>query len=202
MGFLRRHPILVALVAVVLVALGVLGATALAVWRAAHVDEASRLDHADLIAVLGAAESDGRPSPTLQGRLEHAALLYHTGFAPMVLVLGGKRPGDVTTEADAGRAWLIGQGLPADRVVAEPLGNDTLQSLRAAGAFMRANHLTSVFLVSDPWHNLRARRMARDLGLQAYVSATWQSAAKSRSTRLRGYVRETFAYLAYRILGR
>jgi uncharacterized SAM-binding protein YcdF (DUF218 family) len=202
MGFLRRHPILVGLVIVVLLVLGMLGVTALAVWRAAHVDEASRVDHADLIAVLGAAEYDGRPSPTLQGRLEHAALLYRKGFAPMVLVLGGKRPGDVTTEADAGRAWLIGQGLPADHVFAQPQGNDTLQSLRAAGTFMRANHLTSVFLVSDPWHNLRARRMARDLGLQAYVSATGQSAAKSRSTRLRGYVRETFAYLAYRILGR
>lgn len=202
MGFLRRHPILVAIVAVVLVVVGVLGATALAVWRAAHVDEASRIDRADLIAVLGAAEYDGRPSPTLQGRLEHAALLYHKGFAPLVLVLGGKRPGDITTEADAGRAWLIGDGLPADRVFAQPQGNDTLESLRAAAAFMHARQLTSVFLVSDPWHNLRARRMARDLGLQAYVSATWQSAAKSRDTRFRGYVRETFAYLAYRILGR
>ena len=161
MGFLRRHPILVAGVTIVLVMLGVLGATALAVWRAAHVDEASRVDRADLIAVLGAAEYDGRPSPTLQGRLEHAALLYRKGFAPLVLVLGGKRPGDITTEADAGRAWLIGDGLPADRVFAQPQGNDTLQSLRAAAAFMRANHLTSVFLVSDPWHNLRARRMAR-----------------------------------------
>ncbi len=202
MGFLRRHPILLAIAAVVLVVLGALGATAVAVWRAAHMDEASRVDRADLIAVLGAAEYDGRPSPTLQGRLEHAALLYRKGFAPLVLVLGGKRLGDVTTEADAGRAWLIGDGLPADRVIAEPQGNDTLQSLRAAAAFMRANHLTSVFLVSDPWHNLRARRMARDLGLQAYVSATWQSAAKSRGTRFRGYLRETFAYLYYRVLGR
>jgi hypothetical protein len=44
--------------------------------------------------------------------------------------------------------------------------------------------------------------MARDLGLNAYVSATWHSAAKSHWTRLSGYTRETLAYLYYRLLGR
>jgi hypothetical protein len=44
--------------------------------------------------------------------------------------------------------------------------------------------------------------MARDLGIEAYVSATFHSAARSQRTRLAGYVRETFAYLFYRIAGR
>jgi uncharacterized SAM-binding protein YcdF (DUF218 family) len=171
------------------------------VWRAAHNDEARLHDHADLIAVLGAAQYDGRPSPTFEGRLEQAALLYGRGFAPRVLVLGGNQPGDRTTEADAGRDWLISDGLPVDAVFAEPVGNSTLESLRAAASFMQARSLASVFLVSDPWHNLRIRRMARDLGLQAYVSATFHSAARSQGTRLAGYARETFAYLRYRILG-
>jgi uncharacterized SAM-binding protein YcdF (DUF218 family) len=67
---------------------------------------------------------------------------------------------------------------------------------------MRARGLHSAFLVSDPWHNLRIKRMASDLGIQAYASATWHSAARSVGTRLAGYVRETFAYLYYRIFGR
>ena len=189
---------------VLVVVLGItalLAWTATAVWRAAHTDDARRIGHADVIAVLGAAQYSGRPSPVLIGRLQQAELLYRKGFAPRILLLGGKRPGDITTEAETGRQWLIAQGIPEADVVALPQGNDTIQSIRAAVAFMRANHWRSVFLVSDPWHNLRIRRMATDLGVVAYVSATWHSAARSQWTRLAGYTRETFAYLRYRVLG-
>jgi uncharacterized SAM-binding protein YcdF (DUF218 family) len=201
-GFIRRHPFLMGALVIVLALIGVFTATAVAVWRAAHNDEARRVSHADVIAVLGAAEYNGTPSPTFQGRLEQAALLYRKGFAPRILVLGGSQPGDRTTEAAAGRDWLIAQGLPQEVVYAQPEGNTTLESLRAAAGFLRDNGLKSAFLVSDPWHNLRIRRMARDLGIQAYVSATWHSAARSQSTRLSGYTRETLAYLYYRALGR
>jgi uncharacterized SAM-binding protein YcdF (DUF218 family) len=201
-GFVKRHPILIAGIVTILAAVGLLLATAVAVWRAAHHDEARRVGHADLIAVLGAAEYNGTPSPTFQGRLEQAELLFNKGFAPRILVLGGRQAGDRTTEADAGRAWLLSQGLPSTAVVAEPQGNSTLESLQAAAAYMNATGLRSAFLVSDPWHNLRIRRMARDLGIEAYVSATWHSAARSQSTRLSGYTRETFAYLYYRVFGK
>lgn len=202
MGFLRKHPVLVALFVVLVVVFGVLVGTGVAVWRAAHTDEARRVGQVDVIAVLGAAEYNGRPSPTLQGRLEQAELLFNEGFAPRILVLGGSQPGDRTTEAQAGQAWLVGRGLPADAVVARPEGNTTLESLKAAAAYMRENGLRSAFLVSDPWHNLRIRRMARDLGIEAFVSATWHSAARSQWKRLSAYTRETFAYLYYRLLGR
>jgi uncharacterized SAM-binding protein YcdF (DUF218 family) len=201
-GFNRRHPILIAVLVAILVILGLLVGTAVAVWRAAHVDDARRIGRADVIAVLGAAEYNGRPSPTFEGRLQQAELLYERGFASRILVLGGNQPGDRTTEAEAGREWLIDQGLPIDAVVAAPQGNSTLESLQAAATYMQENGLHSAFLVSDPWHNLRIRRMAHDLGIEAYVSATWHSAAKSQSKRLSGYTRETFAYLYYRLFGR
>jgi uncharacterized SAM-binding protein YcdF (DUF218 family) len=81
------------------------------------------------------------------------------------------------------------------------MGNDTYESLQAAARFMKAHGLRSAFLVSDPWHNLRIKRMASDLGIKGYASATWRSAARSEGTRFQGYVRETFAYLYYRIFG-
>jgi uncharacterized SAM-binding protein YcdF (DUF218 family) len=199
---LRRHPILALLLFGVLAVFGVIVGTGIAVWRAAHTDEARRIDHVDLIAVLGAAEYDTRPSPVLEGRLEHAVVLYQRKFGDHILTLGGKQPGDVTTEAQAGANWLVDHGIPATDVAAEPVGNDTLHSVTAAVAYMHAHGLRTVFLVSDPWHNLRIRRMARDQGAIAYVSATWTSAARSHTTRLDGYVRETFAYLDYRLLGK
>jgi uncharacterized SAM-binding protein YcdF (DUF218 family) len=201
-GLIRRHPYLTALIAVFLVVVLVFGATGFAVWRAAHTDDASRLDRVDAILVLGAAQYGGEPSPVFAGRLEHAALLYRQDRADAVLVLGGKQPGDLTTEGESGRDYLIEQGVPAEDVHAIPSGRTTLESLRAARAFMRERGLESAFLVSDPWHNLRMKRMAADLGIEAYASATWQSGARTESSRMAGYVRETFAYLYYRVFGR
>ena len=176
--------------------------SAVAVWQAAHRDEASAVDRADIILVLGAAQYGGNPSPIFRGRLDHGALLYEKGFADRIMVLGAGQAGDVTTEAEAGARYLVGQGVPEDAVAASPDGRTTFESLRAAVERMRAGDLDSAFLVSDPWHNLRMRRMARDLGIEGYVSATWHSAAESQSARLQGYARETFAYLYYRVFGR
>jgi uncharacterized SAM-binding protein YcdF (DUF218 family) len=197
-----RHPFLLATTLLVLAVVGVIGATGVAVWVEAHHDDASRIQNVDAIVVLGAAQYDGRPSPVFAGRLEHAQLLFEQRRAPIVLVLGGSRPGDVTTEAEAGRDYLVSRGLPSSSIVAEPVGNTTLQSLRAAAAYMDAHRMRTAFLVSDPWHNLRIERIGSDLGIRGYASATWHSAARSERNRLAGYVRETLAYLYYRVTGR
>ena len=202
MGAIRRHPIISSVLVVLVCLLLVVVLTALAVWRAAHTDDASRIEHVDAILVLGAAQYNGTPSPVFVGRLDQAVLLYREGRADTLIVLGGSEPGDRTTEAAAGRDYLVQHGVPDTSVIAEPVGNTTLESLRAAATYMHDHDMQSAFLVSDPWHNLRIKRMAGDLGIQGYASATWTSAARTEGTRFEGYLRETFAYLYYRILGR
>jgi uncharacterized SAM-binding protein YcdF (DUF218 family) len=198
---LRRHPVLTTVAFVVLLSVGFVAGCAIVVWRAAHHDDASEIDRADAIVVLGAAQYDGEPSPVFAGRLDHAALLYEQGRAERVLVLGAGQPGDRFTEAEAGQAYLIDHGVPAAAIVPVPEGHTTFESLRAAAPVMREAGMDSAFLVSDPWHNARVERMAEDLGIDGHASATWQSAATSQETRFEGYVRETFAYLYYRVFG-
>jgi vancomycin permeability regulator SanA len=197
----RRHPVFLVLLVAALMVVGVLGTSAVAVWRAAHTDEASRIDQADVILILGAAQYGGRPSPVFQGRLDHGHLLYRKRFSELIVVLGAGQEGDTLSEAESGARYLIDRGVPAENVGVSPVGSTTMESLRAAARYMGERDLRTAFLVSDPWHNLRVRRMARDLGIQGYVSATWHSAARSQSTRLAGYARETLAYLSYRMLG-
>jgi uncharacterized SAM-binding protein YcdF (DUF218 family) len=199
---IRRHPVLFGVALVLLVSLAVLGASAWTVWRAAHDDVASRVERADVLIVLGAAQYDGTPSPVFQGRLDHAVLLYRQGRADSVMVVGGKAPGDTTTEAQAGRDYLVSQGIPAGAALAEPVGRTTFESLEGAARYMHGHGMESAFLVSDPWHNARITRMASDLGIRGYASATWTSAATSEDTRFSGYARETLAYVYYRIFGR
>jgi len=200
--FVRRHPLLSLLALALLAATIAVGASALTVWRAAHRDGASRVERTDVIIVLGAAQYDGTPSPVFAGRLDHAVLLYQEGRAATVMVVGSKEPGDTHTEAEAGRDYLVSKGIPADAVVAEPVGRTTFTSLEGAASYMRDHGMRSAFLVSDPWHNARIERMASDLGIQGYASATWTSAARSEATRFMGYARETLAYLYYRVFGR
>ena len=86
----------------------------------------------DAILVLGAAQYQGDPSPVFAGRLEHAQLLFEQGRADRIVVLGAGRTGDASTEAEAGRAYLVGHGVPSDRVVALPEGSTSHESLQAA----------------------------------------------------------------------
>jgi uncharacterized SAM-binding protein YcdF (DUF218 family) len=87
-------------------------------------------------------------------------------------------------------------------VVDIPIGHTTFESMQAAARYLRDSGLHSAFLVSDPWHNARVKAMADDLGLTGFASATWTSAARSEESRGKGYLRETFAYLFYRVFGR
>jgi uncharacterized SAM-binding protein YcdF (DUF218 family) len=198
-GRVRRHPFLAAIALLIAIGVALVGLSAITVWRAAHQDDASHVQDVDAIVVLGAAQWNGTPSPVFKGRLEQALVLWNQKRASTILVLGGKQPGDITTEGDAGKAYLVSKGVPSTSVVSIPVGNDSYGSLVAAANYLETNHMHSVFLVSDPWHNARIKRMASDLGLRAYASATWDSAYVSRRARLSGYIRETFAYLYYRI---
>lgn len=201
MRLLRRHPLLTAATLVLALAVGAVAFSAITVWREAHHDDASDIERVDAIVVLGAAQYDGTPSPVFAGRLDHAALLFDQDRADLVIVLGANRPGDRTTEAEAGRTYLVERGMPSGALVALPAGTTSYTGLRAAARAMRDRGLESAFLVSDPWHNARIERMSADLGIEGHASATWTSAARTEETRLSGYMRETFAYLYYRVAG-
>ena len=73
---------------------------------------------ADAIAVFGAAEYDGRPSPVYRARLDHAETLYNRGIAPLIITLGGDG-GDQFSEGGVGREYLMGEGIPESAIIAE-----------------------------------------------------------------------------------
>lgn len=184
--------------ATVLLAVLAVGGTAVGVWWVARDDERNRTD---ALLVLGASQFDGRPSSVLEARLEHAIALYEAGVAPVVVTVGGGRPGDRTTEAQAGADYLERRGV--DEVVAVPEGRNTLESLEAAKDLFDERGWESATLVTDPWHVWRSEAMAEDVGLVASSSPTRSGpSVRTRETQLRYIARETIAYLYYRVLGR
>lgn len=192
----RRWLPRVLLGAVVIVAL-VIGGTAVRVWQYGRIDDRGR---ADAILVLGAAEYDGTPSSILRARLDHAAMLYQQGVADQIVTVGGRRPGDQYTEAEAGGKYLAKVGVPASRLTEVNTGNDTLTSLQAAAAVLRRHGWTTAVLVSDPWHMFRSEIMASDSGIQAWTSPTHSGpVVRSRQTQMLYIGRETAALLFYRV---
>ncbi|HET7790411.1 MAG TPA: YdcF family protein [Gemmatimonadales bacterium] len=160
--------------AAIVVAIAVLGFAALvvAVTLVAAADDAQP---SDAIVVLGAAQYNGRPSPVFRARLNQAAVLYRRGFAATVLVTGGVGHGDVTSEAAAGRDYLLKAGLPAGAVVALPGGATTYASLEEVQGWFAARPGRAALLVSDGFHLLRLRLIARHLGLVPHTSPAPES---------------------------
>lgn len=156
-----------------------------AVTLAARTDTRRR---ADAIIVLGAAQYAGRPSPVLRARLDHAAQLWRSRLAPLVLVTGGVGRGDTTSEAEVGRRYLIARGIPDSVILLERVGRTSGQSLYAARLILKGRGLASAILVSDPFHALRLRILAARHGLDAVTSPTRTSPIERNAPRQWRYV--------------
>jgi uncharacterized SAM-binding protein YcdF (DUF218 family) len=153
---------------------------------------------ADAAIVLGAAQWNGTPSPVLGARLDHALELYRRGYVSHIILTGGVGPGDTTSEAAAGKQYLMARGLPAEALLLDEQGATTWESLRASAVLVRTHGIGAVVLVSDPFHMLRSLKMARDLGMVAYGSPTRTSPISGSTVAEAGYVvRESWAYVVY-----
>ena len=126
---------------------------------------------ADAIAVFGAAEYGGRPSPVLHARLDHAVGLYQEEIAPLVITLGGGSDRDSgMTEGGVGRDYLLANGVPIDRIVAETKSVDTEQQVTKLAEIARARGLKRIVVVSDGTHLFRIKKLCEDAGLTVYTS--------------------------------
>jgi uncharacterized SAM-binding protein YcdF (DUF218 family) len=137
-----------------------------------HTGGSHDADGADAIMVMGAAQYDGRPSPQLAARLDHAVTLWDEGVAPLVVVTGGNLPGDRFTEAEASARYLIERGVPETAIVEVGEGSNTLESVEAAAPVMVDAEIATVALVTDPYHALRSRLIVEDSGFEVDVAST------------------------------
>lgn len=183
--------------------LSLLAAVLLPVYAGWRVMAAGGVDDrrpTDAIVVLGAAQYNGRPSPVLAARLDHAAVLYRQSVAPRIVTVGGKQPGDRYTEAGAGLHYLTQRGVPASDISAVASGRDTKQSLVAVARMAEREGWRSVTLVSDPAHMARVDAIAEHLGFQSHLSPTRKGDGTAMTTP---YVaREAAGLLAFQLVQR
>jgi uncharacterized SAM-binding protein YcdF (DUF218 family) len=151
-------------------ALWVISAAAVLIWSSR--DEARP---AQVIVVLGAAQYAGKPSPVLRARLDHALDLWNRRLASLLILTGGTGLGDTTSEAAVGRTYARKRGVPDSAILVESDGRTTSESMRAVAGMLEVRGLQSALLVSDPFHMLRLRILARRFGFTPYTSPTQTS---------------------------
>lgn len=164
----KRHPILT------LVLLLLLLAAMWFTWVRHQIDAVADRDDArpaNAIAVFGAAEYAGRPSPVFHARLDKAVSLYRMQIAPLVITLGGGSDKDSgKTEGGVGRDYLLAKGIPYANIVAETYSMDTEQQVQRLAHIARQRHLDHVVVVSDGTHLFRIAELCRRAGVDVYTS--------------------------------
>src|SRR5580700_1750307 len=154
---------------------------------------------ADAIAVFGAAEYDGRPSPVLRARLDHALSLYQEKLAPLVITLGGGDPADRHSEGGVGHDYLMGHGVPDAAIIAETESSNTEESAKRLAVIARTNGLKRIVVVSDGTHLFRVHALCSALGLDVYTSPRPEARGLSRWDAFQRTAHEILSYTLWRV---
>lgn len=170
-------------------------------WVYSQIEHYANIDEArpaDAIAVFGAAEYDGRPSPVLRARLEQGLLLYQKGLAPLIVTLGGS--GDPKhSEGGVGHDFLVAQGVPENRIIAETQSRTTAASARRLAAIAEENHIHSILAVSDGTHLFRIHQLCESYGLTVYTSPRAVGRPIGRRRRAQRLAHEIASYTGWKL---
>ena len=190
----------------VLLLVAVAGLTPIANRLAARYAEPEQLAPSGAIVVLGGdLIPDGWFDTAASRRLLHGILLYHRGLAP-ILVLSGGPPRRGPGEAEVRERIAREMGVPPGSTLAVVGANTTREEAVLIGAALRARGVSSILLVSGPFHLVRARAVFARQGLEvraAPVEDVDLEAEKpgSRLVLARALAQEVAGWLYYRLVG-
>jgi uncharacterized SAM-binding protein YcdF (DUF218 family) len=173
------------------------GITLVQVWMTSrHYDP----HPAGAVLVMGAAQDDCVPTKDLTARLNEAAILYHQGYAHLIMVTGSKQPGDKCTEAQSSAMYLeTEKGVPSSAIL-EAGGNDSYENIADAQAALEAHGAKVVLVTTDPFHEDRSMAIASNLGLTPSPTPTQTSPITGWST-VPYFVKEAVGVGLGRIVG-
>lgn len=146
------------------------------------------------IVVLDPARVWANTAEVRSARVAHAADLYLSGIAPVVLVAGPRR------FVEDARVELAARGVSPQDVIVFDAGADTVGVLQVVAAVMRDLNWSSATIVTDPAHAARAQATAAALGIDAHVSSARSGTGASLSSE--SVARETVALLRFHLLSR
>ncbi|MEC4814632.1 MAG: YdcF family protein [Scytonema sp. PMC 1069.18] len=156
---------------------------------------------ADAAIVLGAAVWGDQPSPVFKERINHAINLYKKGIVRSIIFTGGIGENKEHPESVVGKRYAIKRGVKEADILVETESRTTYQNLTKAWEVASPRQFSKFLIVSDPLHLKRAVFMARNMGMDAYPSATPTTRYRTLKTQFQFLMRETYFYFVYLVLG-
>jgi uncharacterized SAM-binding protein YcdF (DUF218 family) len=146
----------------------------------------------------------GRPSTTLRHRILGALAWAEAHPDGLLLPTGGIGADEDEAEAVVAARVLIEAGIAPDRILIEPRGRDTLESVRFCDALLRARGgCRTIACCTSPYHQPRCALLLRLLGYRVVVPPMPETALPRRKLA-RAVAKEMIAtpYDAALLLGR
>ncbi len=120
-------------------------------------------------------QKDGTPTPLLRGRADRALEFARmqkeaTGKELVFVPSGGKGADEVISEAESIRDYLLGKGVPADRILMEDRSSNTEENMRNSAALVREASRQAepkVAFATTNYHVFRSGILAEQCGLHA-----------------------------------
>ena len=141
-------------------------------------------DKVDAIVVLGASQWNGRPSPALKARLDHAYELYNANVADYLILTGGIAKGDTISESRVGKNYLNKKGIPNSRIIIEEEGKTTKESLEKVSEIKKKYDIKEILFVSHGYHIYRVKKIAADYDMGKVYSSGVEIKDKERKFKL------------------
>lgn len=176
---------------------------------------------ADYMIILGARVRGDRISPLLKYRLDKALNYLSDNSDTVVVVSGGKGPGENLSEAEAMQDYLVEHGIAAERILMEDASANTDQNIRNSISVIQTREEMGqssdnkdqkhIVLVSNGFHLFRATRILRkqlqEAGVQDAGSGLEDVVIEGLGAKNKwymipnSYVREVFAVVKYKLSG-
>ncbi|MBD3109886.1 YdcF family protein [Bacillus sp. AGMB 02131] len=156
-------------------------------------------DQSDAAIVLGAAAWNGKPSPVLKERINHAIELYEEGKVGYIIFTGGTAEGEVKSEALTSKEYAVEQGVNENHIIIEEKSMFTKENIEYAleAVQQQGYDFDSYMLVSDPLHMKRSVYLAEEFNITVHSSPTQTSAFQSVETKLPFFMKEWVYYTGY-----
>jgi uncharacterized SAM-binding protein YcdF (DUF218 family) len=130
-----------------------------------------RVEPADVAVVLGnEVYLNGEPSRPLKARLDRAVELFRRHLFPQIVVSGGIETNG-TDETLAMRQYLMRQGVPAEAILLDPRGADTMDTAEDTVALMNQHGWKRIIVISQYFHLPRCKLAFRKAGIKHVLAS-------------------------------
>ncbi len=125
----------------------------------------------DSVIVLGAGLKGDKPTLVFQERLNYTIDYLNKNTDAIAIVSGGQGAGEIITEAEGMKRYLIAFGISEDRIIKEEKSTSTYENMIFSKKIYEetiGKKLDKVMIITNDFHMFRSKHLARRVGLEPY----------------------------------